>query len=169
MRSILKILAFLYGFLFPFLGYASDLPTPEGEVILTIDGNVGVRNLGNTAIFDLEMLQALEVKTYETHTPWSDHMYRFKGPTLESILKTVRFEEGQTLTLYALDGYQTDLNWKDATEFKPILAYSRNNVPMSRRDRGPLWLIFPYDAHEELKDARYDNFWVWQVYRIEVK
>jgi len=40
---------------------------------------------------------------------------------------------------------------------------------MTRRDRGPLWLIFPYDEHDALKESKYDNFWIWQLERIVVQ
>ena len=38
---------------------------------------------------------------------------------------------------------------------------------LSRRDKGPLWLMYPISDHDELKDALYIHRLIWQVVRIE--
>ena len=45
---------------------AADLPTPKGDVILTVSGAIGTTNEGDAAVFDLEMLKALPETSFKT-------------------------------------------------------------------------------------------------------
>jgi hypothetical protein len=38
---------------------------------------------------------------------------------------------------------------------------------LSRRDKGPLWLMYPISDNAELADPRYIHRLIWQVIRIE--
>ncbi|MCI2394477.1 hypothetical protein [Aliiroseovarius sediminis] len=40
---------------------------------------------------------------------------------------------------------------------------------LERSDKGPLWIVYPRDAHKELQDIRYDYRWVWQLSELAVK
>jgi len=129
MRLFLKAIFCVVLMMSSVIATAQDLPNPTGEVILTISGNVGVTNQEGKAVFDLQMLQSLVVKTYETHTPWSENSFRFKGATFKSVLEAAQIPEGSTLSLYALDGYEAHLTWEEATEFLPILAFAAITWP----------------------------------------
>ena len=39
--------------------------------------------------------------------------------------------------------------------------------PLSRREKGPLWLMYPISDHAELRDPIYLRRLIWQVVRIE--
>ena len=45
----------------------------------------------------------------------------------------------------------------------------RNGEYMPIRDKGPLFIIYPYDGNPELKNQKYYSRSVWQVARIDVK
>ncbi len=36
------------------------------------------------------------------------------------------------------------------------------------RDKGPYWLVYPRDEFTELKDARFDHRWAWQLKEISI-
>lgn len=145
------------------------LSKPTGKVLLTVKGQVTNTNDASGAIFDMPMLLELGTQSFVTHTPWSDVTYKFKGIAIKDILKAVGASKSSTIKLKALDDYQVVVPWEDLIPHNAILAFSRNNVPLTRRDRGPLWLVFPRDANEILEDSKFDNYWVWQLLEIEVQ
>ena len=40
---------------------------------------------------------------------------------------------------------------------------------LSRREKGPLWLMYPISDHAELNDPIYLRRLIWQVVRIEAQ
>ena len=40
-------------------GSADDLPAPEGDVVLTVTGHIHEKNVEDSAVFDMAMLEAL--------------------------------------------------------------------------------------------------------------
>lgn len=40
---------------------------------------------------------------------------------------------------------------------------------MPVRDKGPLFIVYPYDSNPEIKSQTYYTRSVWQVARLEVK
>lgn len=145
------------------------LPKPKGQVLLTVKGQVTNTNHTSGAIFDMPMLLELGTQSFVTHTPWSDVTYKFKGIAIKDILDAVGASENSSIKLRALDDYQVVVPWKDLIPYNAILAFSRNNVPLTRRDRGPLWLVYPRDMDEDLENSKFDNYWVWQLLEIEVQ
>ncbi len=51
-------------------GHAGTLPRPMDKTVLTISGNILEMNVGDSAQFDLKMLEALGFIDVETSTPW---------------------------------------------------------------------------------------------------
>ena len=49
------------------------------------------------------------------------------------------------------------------------VALKRNGEYMTVRDKGPLFIIYPFDSDPELKAQKYYSRSVWQVALIEVK
>ena len=45
----------------------------------------------------------------------------------------------------------------------------RDGKAMPVRDKGPLFIIYPFDRSEELRSERYYGRSAWQLRRIEVK
>ena len=41
-------------------------------------------------------------------------------------------------------------------------------APLSRRDKGPLWLMYPISSHSELQEPVYLGRLIWQVVRIDI-
>jgi hypothetical protein len=44
-----------------------------------------------------------------------------------------------------------------------------DGVPLSKRDKGPIWMIYPMSDHEELRDPVYNSRLIWQVVKLEYK
>ena len=44
----------------------------------------------------------------------------------------------------------------------------RDGEKLSRRDQGPIWLMYPLDDYSELRDSIYNTRLVWQLTKIEL-
>ena len=45
----------------------------------------------------------------------------------------------------------------------------RDGEYMTSRDKGPLFIVYPYDSNPDLKNQKFYSRSVWQVAKIEVK
>lgn len=147
---------------------AFGLDRPTGDVILTVTGNVSQTNANGRAEFDLAMLEKLKGRTATMQTPWTEGQSQFSGPLLREILAAVG-ATGQTLKIRALNDYVAYVPYSDGIELQTILATHLNGTPMSVRDKGPLFLIYPFDLDPSLYNEKYFSRSVWQISEIEVR
>jgi hypothetical protein len=136
-------------------------------IVLTVSGQVSPSNPEGRAEFDLAMLDALPQKETVTATPWHDKAHSFTGPTLSSVLDAAG-ATGDTLRIVALNDYAADMPMEDPQTIPVILATRIDGKEMSVRDRGPIFVIYPFDDQPELFNEVYFNRSVWQVMSIEV-
>lgn len=147
---------------------AQALEAPKGKVVLTIRGkNLGHPNVGDTAQFDLEMLESLAGREASVDTPWIKDRTTFSGPFLRSVLKAAG-ASGETMKISAINDYSAEVPFEDA-EMDTILATRMNGKFMSVRDKGPMFLIYPFDQNRDLYNEKYFNRSVWQIKEIEIK
>ncbi|AJY47326.1 oxidoreductase [Martelella endophytica] len=148
---------------------ADDLPTPGDRVILTVSGKLGVTNTEEgTAAFDLAMLDALPQASFETATIWTDGVARFSGVELSALLEAVA-AEGTELLMTALNDYAIELPASEAIPGGPILATRVDGNPLSVRDKGPIWLIYPFDDNPSYKTEVTYSRSIWQLKSIKVE
>lgn len=145
---------------------ASDLAAPTGEVMLTVSGNVETTNVDGTAQLDLDMLEAMDTTTIETSTIWTEGMQTFEGVSLAALVEALGIT-GETLRATAINDYEIEIPMTDAVEGGPIVAYRQNGDTMSLRDKGPLWIIYPYDADADYQTEVIYSRSIWQMDRIE--
>ncbi|MDB2407393.1 molybdopterin-dependent oxidoreductase [Jannaschia sp.] len=117
--------------------------------------------------YDRAALEALPTVTFETSTIWTEDTAAYTGVPLLALLADLGVEEG-TLRAQAVNDYTVDIPVSDAVEGGPILAYDRDGAPMSLRDKGPLWVLYPYDANEAYRSETIYGRSIWQLDRIEV-
>lgn len=145
-----------------------SLLRPAGPVILTVSGNIAVRNTPDAAVFDAAMIRALPTHSLRTRTPWFKEARTFSGPRLQDLLDAVG-ARGQVLRITALNDYAIEVPVEDARQFLPLLAYEIDGKPLSVRDKGPLFLIYPFDSQSELRNDLYYGRSIWQISSITVK
>lgn len=146
---------------------AADLDQPTGNVILTVSGPLTTINVDGTAQFDLKMLEALDSTTFETTTIWTEGEHSFTGVSLDLLVDRLGLE-GETLRATAINDYAIDIPLSDAVEGGPIVAYRMDGDTMSVRDKGPLWIVYPYDANPDYRTEVVYSRSIWQLDRIEV-
>lgn len=145
---------------------ALALDAPTGPVVLTVKGTISNTNAGDTAQFDLAMLEALKGRKGEMETPWTEGKVTFEGPLLREILAAVG-ATGTSLKVRALNDYAADVPAEDA-KLDTMLATKLDGKPMSIRDKGPLMLVYPFDLDADLYNEKYFSRSVWQIKEIEV-
>ncbi|WP_210527913.1 hypothetical protein [Rubellimicrobium arenae] len=143
------------------------LAAPAGQVVLTLSGQVADTNSDGVAEFDLAMLDALPQRETVTATPWHEGRPTFSGPTIASVLRAVG-AQGSKLRIVALNDYSAEMPVEDAQTIPVILATRIDGKTISIRDKGPLFVIYPFDEQPELFNEVYFGRSVWQVARIEV-
>lgn len=167
MKSVTQIAAlvlFVVGTALP----AFALDTPVGKVILTLSGKIGEKNMSNTAVFDLAMLEKLPQQNFTTMTPWDKNPIKFTGPLLRDVLAAAK-ANGTTLKASALNDYQTSIPMEDSKKFDMILAHKMNGEAIPARTKGPLFIVYPYDSKTELRSATYYERSAWQLKSMNVE
>ncbi|TNF19230.1 MAG: oxidoreductase [Rhodobacteraceae bacterium] len=147
---------------------ADHLRDPEGPVILTVSGAIAHHNAGDEARFDLDMLRALDAREVTTSTIWTEGAIRFTGVSLDVLLAHVG-ASGSTVAARAINDYTVEIPASDATPEGALLAYGMNGAPMSRRDKGPLWVIYPFDASVDYRSEVIYSRSIWQLDRMEIR
>lgn len=144
------------------------LNTPAEKPLLTVSGKIAVTNRDGTAQFDRAMLESLGMVSVVTNTPWYKEAVTFEGVPLAALMQAVG-ARGERLAVTALNDYSAEVPMEDVTKYNVILALKRNGDYMPVRDKGPLFVIYPFDSDPNLRNQKYYSRSVWQVARIEVK
>eukprot|EP01030_Chromulinospumella_sphaerica_P009454 gene9454-9264_t len=129
---------------------AQALDKPTGTVVLTVEGNISAPNQGAKAQFDMPMLEKLPQHTFTTRTPWYPDAVTFTGPLLRDVLAAAG-SKGNAITAVALNDYKTEIPMDDVHRHEVIVARLMNNRPMPIREKGPLFIIYPFDTKTELR------------------
>ena len=161
------LFAFCAAFMLP-EARATTLQKPSGQVLLTVSGAITQYNAGDEAAFDREMLQSLGMHKLRTSNPFETGIHEFEGVLLRDVLSKVG-ATGSKLTAYALDGYAVEIPVEDAGKYQVLLALVWNGKPMTVRNKGPIWVIYPVDRFDDLKDEKYSARSIWQLGRLVVQ
>ena len=167
-RSLIAFAAFATGLAAAGGALSGPLPAPVEKPILTISGKIGAFNRDGTAQFDRAMLEGLGMVVVETSTPWYKGSVKFEGVPLSKLMKVVE-ATGQRISAVALNDYSSEIPIEDITKYNVILALKRDGEYMQVRDKGPLFIIYPYDSAPELKTQTFYGRSVWQIAKLIVK
>lgn len=135
--------------------------------LLTITGKVSSAG-PDGVVFDRAKLEALGMQSIETRTPWHTDVVKFEGVPLEKLMDAVG-ASGDRIQAVALNDYSVEIPIADFAKYHAILAIKRDGQYMPVRDKGPLFVIYPYDSDPELRSQKYYSRSAWQVNRIIVK
>ena len=145
-------------------GVAAPVGAYAASALLTVTSNGGA----DVVSFDRDELEKLPATSFETSTPWTEGKTRFEGVKLGDILKAVK-ADGNEVVATALNDYAVVLPVSDENGADPIIAYKMNGSPMSVREKGPLWVMYPYDSDEALQTETYQSRSIWQLNRLTVR
>jgi hypothetical protein len=137
--------------------HAQDTP------VLTVD----LRPFSAQQDYSIGQLRALPRRVVETSTPWTDGVQVFSGVALGDLLDGVPPEA--TLILRAVNDYMVSIPVSGIEAEVPVVAYERNGALMSIRDKGPFWLIYPFDAETQYQTETIYSRSIWQLVEIRVE
>jgi len=144
------------------------LEAPTSRPILTVSGKIALKNAGETARFDMKMIEALPQHSFTTSTPWFDKPVKFTGPLLSDVLAAVK-ASGTTLSAVAINDYKINIPMADVSKYKVIVARLLDDKPMPVREKGPLFVVFPFDTAAELRTSTYYERSIWQLKALDVQ
>ena len=143
---------------------AMATPAGAGDTILAVTGKV----TGGEMNLTLAEIEALGSARIVTTTPWHDGKVVFEGVPMARFLEAVG-AHGKSAYVQALNDFTIEIPISDLTRFDAILAYKTNGNYMEVVDKGPLFIVFPYDDVAEVRNALYHSRSVWQIYSIEIE
>jgi len=147
---------------------ASSLPAPEGPVILTVTGDIARTNGDGRAAFDYAMLEALGLEELRTVTPYSEGEPVFRGVLFGDLLDAVG-ARGSRVRASALDRYEAEIAIELLERYDVLIALEQDGRRLSRRGKGPAWIVFPFGRHPELDSEKVRAQSVWQLATLEVR
>ncbi|WP_160000478.1 molybdopterin-dependent oxidoreductase [Roseomonas sp. 18066] len=141
-------------------------PADTDAVVLRIAGLIRRPPQGERE-FTLAQLEALGLTSYRTVTPWDRGLRNFSGVPLARLLEAVECL-GSFLDAEAINRYTTSIPVADA-QLGAFIATRLEGQPMRVRDRGPLWLLYPWSDRPELDRSLYHERAIWQLRHIAVR
>lgn len=145
---------------------AGDFAAPTGEVLLTIKGDIAARNAGDTLQLDQAQLAALPQSSFTTSTIWTSGTPTFSGVLLKDLVAAIG-AKGETITLSAANDYTIKMPMSAVANDAPLIAFLMDGKPMSLREKGPVWMVYPYDANESYRSEETYSRSIWQLTTIE--
>ena len=119
--------------------------------------------------FTAEDLQQLAQFSFSTATDYTDGQPEFSGPLARDVLEMAGLGDATMAVMTAANDYSVEVPISDLTNYNVILAMSMNGKRLSRRDKGPIWLMYPISQHEELEGPETNARLIWQMVRIELR
>ncbi len=134
--------------------------------VLTVDVYMG-KDRSESIGYSGTELKELMTHDLSTQTPWTKGLQSFKGPRLKHFVNKHK-PDAKKIVAYAIDGYHISIPVEDVKDHDVILAMEKNGRVMRIRDRGPLWVIYPWSDKPELRKETVYARAIWQVARIEL-
>lgn len=164
---MIRLNAVLAVFLFSTPAFA-DLKPVVLEPVSFQAASVALSSGQGNARYTQSELEKLDTFTLLTTTPWRTEATLFSGVRLRDLLKRNGLYDAQTLMVTAENGYQVVLERDVWTKHDPLVATRVNGAGHTRRERGPIQLVFDMDADPETGSSRFQKNWVWMLSQIDI-
>ncbi len=161
--SLLGLLAFS-----AFAAPDNALAPPTGKTVLNVSGKIAVKNHSERAAFDMAMLEALPQHSFTTRTPWFDKPVKFTGPLLADVMAAVK-ASGTTISAVAINDYKISIPVADTLKYEVIVARLIDGKPMPVREKGPLFVVYPFDSAAELRTSTFYERSIWQLKALDIQ
>ena len=146
---------------------AESLDPPKGRVVLTVSGQIREVNTDGEAHLDRDLLEKMGMTKIVTDTPWTEGNVTFEGVPGADLLQKLG-ADGNFVRAVALNDYEVRIPISDFSERGALLALKRDGAYMRVRDKGPVWIIYPWLENSELRSEVYYARAIWQLKSLEV-
>lgn len=147
-------------------GFASSTDAQSSEPILKVQGLSSGKQ--TSIVLDIAAMDKMPKTAFSTATPWHNGVTEFSGVLLKDFLAVTHFS-GTKLQIIALNDYEVEADISELQEAGALLATRQNGAIMPVSDKGPIFLVFPFDSRPELQHQTYYSRAVWQIAEINVQ
>lgn len=121
---------------------------------------------GRARSFTLAELDTMPQRSFTTRTPWHEGPVTFAGVDAAAFLEA-EGDGATTLRLVALNDYVVEADVSLFAGTGAILATRQDGTLMPVTDKGPIFVVFPFDSDPRLQHQTYFSRAVWQLCGIE--
>ena len=150
------------------LSAAPAIEPVKGPVLLTVSGALNQKNDGESASFDLALLEMLPRTTFSTKTPWYSTPRKFTGVLFRDLLEAIG-SQATSVRAIALNDYRVDIPVDELVKNGAMIAWLLDDQTMPVREKGPLVIMFPFSERAELRTAVHYSRAVWQLRKLELR
>lgn len=140
-----------------------------GSLTLSQELEVSPVSGGTSMVLSLDDLRDLGETELRTGNEFVDGERLFRGPLVRDVLRHAGADNATLVRLTAANDYQVEIAAEEFMKYEVILALSMDGVPLSMRDKGPIWVIYPISSHAELQDPVFNNRLIWQLVKLEYR
>lgn len=149
--------------------------------IVVIKGSVGMADVSSTPVLEVtggqfsdqsfslsvQDLRDIAVQDIVTSTIWTKGVHEFSGVPLYTLLQHLDVT-GTIIQAIALNDYSVAIPVSDVRIGGPIVAFAIDGQPIPRREKGPLWIIYPFDQSPEFRTETIYSRSIWQLNRLNI-
>ena len=147
---------------------AEESSLPQSRAILTVTGAIAPAKASGRIDFDLRELERLGLSKLTTWTPFTEGEVEFEGVLARRLMEAVG-ARGSEVEVRALNDYEEVIPLDDFRKYDVLLAIRMNGQLMRVRDKGPIWIVYPWSDHPELDDFATREKSVWQLNALHVR
>ncbi len=147
------------------LAAGQKISAPDGEVVLTVSGDIGTANKGKKLELDLASLEQMRQVRLEAAEPFLKRRVMFEGVLLSDLLAVAGVPESASkVSMTALDDYKVDFKMADVRSSQMLLATKADGKHMPVDRSGPIRIVFP----DSSSLGRNPDLWIWSVASMKV-
>ena len=147
------------------LAAGQKISAPQGEVVLTLTGDIGTANKGSKLELDLASLEKMRRVRVEAAEPFLKRRVMFEGVLLSDLLAVAGVPSSASkVSMTALDDYKVDFKLDDVRSSQMLLATKADGKHMPVDRSGPIRIVFP----DSSSLGRNPDLWIWSVASMKV-
>jgi hypothetical protein len=147
------------------LAAGQEISAPQGEVVLTVTGDIGTANKGKKLELDLASLEQMRRVRVEAAEPFLKRRVMFEGVLLSDLLAVAGVPSSASkVSMTALDDYKVDFKLDDVRSSQMLLATKADGKHMPVDRSGPIRIVFP----DSSSLGRNPDLWIWSVASMKV-
>lgn len=129
--------------------------------LLTIEG------LDQPVTLTRSDLEAMPENTVTTETIWTDKRHTFSSVQFKDLFEALNANiAGKKVTMIALNDYSIEVDVETLVNNNAFIAYAMDGKAMRIRDKGPLWVLYPFSDQPEINVPPFQAHSIWQLKTI---
>ncbi len=114
--------------------------------------------------FTLAEFKTLPSTQVRTKTIWTDKTHTFSSVTFKDLMKHLHIDtKGKKITMIALNDYSIQVAIDTLIKYNAFIAYAMDGKTMRIRDKGPLWVLYPFSDQPDINIPPYQAHAIWQL------